>query len=146
MPVSVPDRRQEIYLAESLVLDRLDREFGRVQRRVKLTTKSGRVVLLDGVAQRGEDVFLIEVVVARHDHTLAMRARDVAFQMLSLQPTFVGVERISVLLCVVWREGRPAEGSRGIERAKQAFQDAGLSKVEIREFDLPALRGEAASL
>lgn len=130
------DRRRQIYLCESLIMDILQKEFPSLQRQVKFVSKSGRAVLLDAVVPSAQQIILIEVMAAQFEHTIAMRSRDIAFSLASIRAEVAPVDRVRVMVCVVWLAGQPQSASRAIERARQAFADMDFTNVEIRQFVL----------
>lgn len=143
---SLVDRRRQIFAAESKILNLLDQEFDELKRQVKLISRSGRSILIDAVARKGKEITLIEIVVAKYDHTVTMRARDVATQFLSIAPTFPDDLTMSYIMCVVWLEGEPADAERGVSRARRTFEDLGLSSLKIRQFSFPDLRIDPTEL
>ena len=135
---SSSDRRRQVYLAESMVLDRLGREFTSLKRQVKIETKSGRHIYFDAVGSKGDNWYIVEVVAARHDHTISMRARDIAYNIAALSGNS-DYDGVIVVLCIVWLESVPENAERGVSQAKKTFADIGIGNVEVRQFNYAEL-------
>lgn len=131
---SMGDRRRQVQLAEATVLDNIESEFGAFKRGAKLAARSGRDIVFDAMGLSSNDITLIEIVAAKYDQTLVMRARDVAMQFASVASTFPEDVNVKHMLCVVWLEGRPKFADRAITNASRLFEDIGLRSVMIREF------------
>jgi hypothetical protein len=82
----------------------------------------------------GSEVTLIEIIAAKYEHTVSMRARDVALQFASIAPTFPSDVQVNFMLCVTWLEDRPSNADRALRNASRIFEDIGLRNVIVREF------------
>ncbi|HEU5286230.1 MAG TPA: hypothetical protein VFU20_06950 [Sphingomicrobium sp.] len=130
------DRRAVVRQAESQVLDLLEADFDKLRKDVKFDTLSGRPVLIDAIGLKDDQFTLVEVITVRLRSTFETRVRDLALNLLSIEPSVRDARKTQVLVCVVWLEGQPNLIDQAIRRAKSIFKRVGLERVAVRQFVL----------
>lgn len=128
------------YVAEGLVFQELQNEFGGlIRREVEFPLKGLRSLRADGIIHAGTETIIVEVKMTRFAGSLVQRLREATHQMVSyrhaIQESGIGRARFLLALILDGEGISPDFANRMIQR----YRDEVGEDVEIRLFSYQAL-------